>query len=77
MDTFLVFSLCFTSWVMLGFFGSNLLWICNHMAGKIRPERYTEREYLRGLVLAVLLGPFAVVFALYKAWKYDMEELNG
>lgn len=64
------------TWFLIGAMGTNLMWVLNHYANKIRKEPYTVDEYVRGIVLGTICGPFTTLYTLKKAKEYDKEWEN-
>ena len=61
----------FIGWILLGSLGTNLLWISWAMeflppTEKQLPRDLMFQDYCVGLLLGLFLGPFSLIFSIYK-----------
>ena len=61
MNTFLMVAVL---WMFIGQLSLNVVWTYRDMNTKLGWNRYTQTDYIKGLVGGCLLGPFTVIFAV-------------
>lgn len=72
----LIFMLCLITWMFVGSLICNLLWVARDIESN--PDKHTSDEYSRGVVFAIMIGPFALTF-LWKQVKklYELDKKDG
>ena len=69
--------LLYLSWIIAGLLVSNLLWILADLRVRLPKEKqdseYYVRIYMRGLVLAIVLGPLGIIPLVARTIKIGKE----